>query len=218
MKQFPVFIICRDRVTYTKQLVAWLEKAGQEEIYLVDNESTYEPLLDWYKQQPHRVIYLNHNGGHTGVWHSGVIDQWAGPRRFIVTDPDVVPVDECPLDAIDYFDALLNKYEERTKAGFNLKIDDIPDWFRKKQEVIDNEAQYLAWRGPEPNLLFAPIDTTFALYKEHATADISFSIRTKEPYIARHMPWYVDSNNPGEEDEYYVERAARNINHWNHLP
>lgn len=217
VKQFPVFIICRDRVTYTKQLVAWLEKVGQQEIYLVDNASTYEPLLDWYKQQPHRVIYMNHNSGHTGVWHNGVIHQWAGPRRFIVTDPDVVPTEECPLDAIDKFDYILNTYEDRTKAGFGLKFDDLPDTFRFKQAVIDHEWKYTQWGGPENWLSYAPIDTTFALYREGASPDISFSCRTKTPYVARHMSWYVDSNNPGEEEEYYVAHAHSRVNSWNHI-
>lgn len=216
MKQFPVFIICRDRVTYTKELVAWLEKVGQEEIYLVDNESTYEPLLDWYKQQPHQVIHMGGNTGHTGVWNCGVIEKFAQDRRFIVTDPDVIPTEYCPLDAIDKFDELLDRYEDRQKVGFSLKLDDIPDHFRFKQDVLGHELRYQAWAGPEPWLSYAPIDTTFALYRVGATQDISFSCRTRAPYEARHMSWYINSNDPGEEEEYYITHAHPRINSWNH--
>lgn len=217
MNQYPVFIICRDRVTWTKQLVDWLERAGQEEIYLVDNDSTYPPLLEWYEQTDHRVVKMNGNTGHNGIWHSGLVQQIADCRYYIVSDPDVIPIDECPLDAIDYFRELLDRYEDRTKVGFNLKIDDIPDHYKFKQAVLDHEGGYKLWGGPEPGLHFAPIDTTFALYRPGATQDISFSCRVDYPYETRHMPWYLDSNDPGEEESYYVEHAHSRINTWNHL-
>src|SRR5205085_2892488 len=44
----PVFINCRERVTSLAALVSWLERAGCDEIYLLDNDSVYEPLLEYY--------------------------------------------------------------------------------------------------------------------------------------------------------------------------
>ena len=61
--QVPVFINCRDRLTPLAQLVDWLERAGQEEIYLIDNDSAYEPLLAWYERTPHAVIRLDERVG-----------------------------------------------------------------------------------------------------------------------------------------------------------
>ena len=216
MNQYPIFINCRDRFTTTFQLVSWLESVGQENIYLIDNDSKYEPLLDWYKKTNHKVIYLNTNGGHIAPWSHGVIEKYANDSYYIVSDPDILPVEECPHDAIDYFRHLLDKYESRTKCGFGLKIDDIPDNFLFKDKVLQHESQYHNWIGPEPSVLFAPIDTTFALYRPNAGPDISASIRTKEPYLCRHLPWYVDSLNPGQEEEYYVNRADQAINSWSH--
>ncbi len=215
--QYPTFIICRDRVTHTKQLVEWLEKAGQEHIYLIDNDSTYEPLLEYYKTTPHTVVKMNANTGHTGIWLHGIVEAIAPDQYYIVSDPDVVPIEECPLDAIDYFRNILDKYQDRSKAGFGMMIGDIPDHYRFKQSVIEFESRYLQWGAPESNLNFAPIDTTFALYRPNATQDISFSCRTQYPYVARHMPWYLDSDNPGEEEEYYIANAHTRINSWNHL-
>lgn len=216
VNQYPTFIICRDRVSCTSQLVEWLEKAGQEQIYLVDNDSTYEPLLEYYEQTPHTIIRMGSNRGQNGIWLDGVIDRYAENQFFIASDPDTIPVEECPLDAIDYFRTILDIYEDRSKAGFGMMISDIPDHYKFKQSVIEFESNYLRWGGP-PNLNFAPIDTTFALYRPGATQDISNSCRTQYPYVVRHLPWYLDSNNPGEEEEYYIANANPRVNSWNHI-
>ena len=52
----PIFINCRDRITCLSVLVDWLEKAGHENIYLLDNDSSYPPLLEYYEQTPHTVV------------------------------------------------------------------------------------------------------------------------------------------------------------------
>lgn len=215
--QYPVFIICRDRVSCTIQLVDWLEKAGQERIYLIDNDSTYEPLLEYYKKTPHNVIKMGFNSGHNGIWTHGIISKFASNEYFIVSDPDVIPIEECPLDAIDYFRSILDIYLDREKVGFGFKLDDLPDHYKFKQAVLHHETSYLEWGAPQPNLNFAPIDTTFALYRPGASQDISASCRTQYPYLARHLPWYIDSNNPSEEEEYYIANAHPRINSWNHI-
>jgi hypothetical protein len=198
-------------------LVSWLEKVGQERIYLVDNDSTYEPLLEYYEKTPHTVLKMMANTGHTGIWLHGIIDRYAANSHFIVTDPDVLPIEECPDNAVEYFRELLDRYQDRQKVGFGFKLDDIPDHYRFKDAVLQHELGYLRWAGPESNLNYAPIDTTFALYRPGASQDISLSCRTQYPYLIRHLPWYIDSNNPGEEEEYYIQHAHSRINSWNHL-
>lgn len=214
--QYPTFIICRDRVSCTTQIVEWLENAGQERIYLVDNDSTYEPLLEYYEKTNHTVIRLGGNYGQTSPWITGVLEKNVRDNEFfVVTDPDILPTEECPLDALDYFKDLLDLYSDRTKAGFSLRYDDLPDDYKFKQEVIDYEDQFTYWHQPQPGVYFAPIDTTFALYRPRASADISYSIRTAYPYVARHLPWYIDSDNLTEEEIYYREHMDKNVNSWN---
>lgn len=213
MTQYPIYIISRDRLSCLQQLVEWLEKAGQERIYIVDNDSTYEPLLEYYVESPHEIIYMQSNMGHTGIWLQGTVPT---DERFVVSDPDIVPIEDCPLDAIEYFDILLDQYSDRSKIGFGLWLEDIPDHYKFKENVIQYESRFAQYHRPQKDLYFAPIDTTFALYREGATQDISFSARTDYPYSARHLSWYIDSSNPGEEEEYYIEHAHPRINSWNH--
>lgn len=212
----PVFIICRDRFSCTLELINWLERSGNgERIYLIDNDSTYEPLLNYYQSTNHNVIRTNENYGHLAPWSLGLIEKYAKDEYYIVSDPDVVPVDECPLDMFDHCRFLLNKYSDRNKIGPNLKIDDIPDHYKLKSKVIAWESQFLRWKSPEPGVLFAPIDTTLALYKPNVGQDISYSMRTLHPYIARHTPWYVDSENLSDEEKHYRSRLNSGISNWN---
>lgn len=126
-----------------------------------------------------------------------------------------MPIEDCPLDAIDYFRYCLDKYQDRTKVGFGLKIDDIPNHYSNKQSVLEHESQFWIGHSPEPNIIYANIDTTFALYRPNATVDIYTSIRTTGKYLARHTPWYIDSSNLSEEELFYRSRLSNDINHWN---
>jgi len=202
----PIFINCRDRLAPLTELVAWLERAGFEEIYLLDNDSAYEPLLDWYRDTPHEVIRLGENFGKWSLWQApGVFEKTRG-RHFVYTDPDVIPVPECPLDAVDHFHNLLHRYRLANKVGFGLRIDDIPDHYRHKQAVIAHERRCLDWRL-ERGAYWFPIDTTFALYRPNAGWDRD-AIRTGAPYLARHDSWYIDLDNPTDEERFYERRAA----------
>lgn len=215
MNQFPIFIISRDRLSCLVDLVSWLEKCGHQNIFIVDNDSTYEPLLEWYKTTSHIVLFQYENTGHNGIWRNGVIEKYASDKFYVVTDPDVVPVENCPTDAVDFFYSLLLRYPHITKAGFSLKIDDIPNCFKFKNEVISHESNYMNGPSPEEGVIFAPIDTTFALYRPGSDASIHSCIRTKAPYEARHIPWYIDSSNIDEEEKYYREHMSTRINSWN---
>lgn len=101
------------------------------------------------------------------------------------------------------------------KVGFALKIDDLPDYFDKKQEVIRWESKFYDIEI-EKNLFEAPIDTTFALHRPFArisTEGRYKMIRTGFPYIAKHLPWYNDSKNLCDEEKFY-ENNVEIGTHW----
>ena len=206
MSQYPIFITCRDRLSPLLKLLAWLEWAGHRRIYLVDNASTYPPLLDFYRATSHRVIPLDTNLGKCSAWQSGVIDDVAADEFYVVTDPDVVPSADCPPDALTHFRTLLDRYPDRIKVGFGLKIDDLPPHYRYAAEVVALERRY--WETEvEPGVYDAPIDTTFALYRPGSGFELSPSLRTGPPYVARHLPWHVASDRLSREDRHYHEHA-----------
>lgn len=212
MIQVPIIINCRDRITHLAKLVSWLEKIGQERIYLLDNDSTYPNLLDYYAQSPHQVIKLNENIGHNAPWVSGTVNTYCSDF-YIVSDPDIVPIEACPDDAIDFFYSILQRYNYCRKIGFGLSLDDIPESYAFKSQVLKWEKQF--WQYPLEHMVFsAPVDTTFALYRPGTTSGIEASLRTGHPYTARHTSWYIDSKNLTEEEQYYRANAKENESHW----
>ena len=202
----PVFIVVRDRVESLAQLVAWLERAGCELIHLVDNASEYPPLLEYLERTPHDVIRLAENQGAFALWRS-VLPDLGIEGRFVCSDPDVVPIDECPLDAIAYFSEILDRYPAHIKAGFGLRIDDLPAQYSMREEV--RTVERYNWERPlAPRLYDAFIDTTFALYRGPEAFDQVPAVRTGYPYLARHTTWYLDEANLPEEERFYRDRST----------
>lgn len=212
--EIPVVINNRNRFTYLLQLITWLEKAGMKNIIILDNDSTYPPLLDYYSKTKHRVVKLGDNVGHLALWKSKLFDE-IGSRYYIYTDPDLVPVDNCPADLAAFLLEQLKKYPAIEKIGTGLKIDDLPDHYSGKQKVIDWEKRY--WEMPvAENIFNAEVDTTFALYRPYTNGAkwVAPAYRTGPPYVAYHLPWYENSADPGEENLYYAQHVRQGASHW----
>ncbi len=211
-KNIPVFIICRDRVEPLKKLVKWFEEEGLKNIYFIDNASTYPKLLEYFDKTPYEVISLNENIGHTSPWVSGATKIFAKNQPFIVTDPDIIPTSNS-LGAVRHFCNLLTKYPERTKVGFGLKIDDLPDTYELKDYVIEWENQF--WVSSVENEVFdAEIDTTFAVYRQNTPYTLGPGLRTGGKLVARHEPWYINSEKLSVEVMYYRSHANKHISTW----
>lgn len=202
----PIFIVTRDRVTALARLVTWLEDEGMTNVVILDNESTYPPLVEYLASTPHTVVHLGRNVGHTAPWDAGMVDGLPEGQPFIVTDPDVVP-DEQAHGAVKRMVWLLNRHPSYAKVGMGLHIDDLPDHYDMKATVVEFESQY--WTRPLPGGAYhAYVDTTFALYRPGTAYVLSPAMRTGAPYLARHDPWYPDSADLPAEFVYYREHAS----------
>ena len=206
VRNVPVIINNFNRYTCLLNLVNALEKSGINNIYIIDNCSTYPRLMEYYRKTKHIVFRLNKNIGHLSLWETHIFKLFK-KDYYVYTDPDIIPIDECPSIFIDYFKSILDNYPEYDKVGFGLKIDDLPDYYNLKKEVVNWEKQY--WeREIAPQLYDAKIDTTFALYRPGKAGGAELrALRTGFPYIARHVPWYLDADNLPEEEIYYLEHA-----------
>lgn len=215
--EIPIIINNRNRLLFLKQQIAALESRGYTNICIIDNNSTYPPLLEYYEKECLYKIYrLNRNFGHLALWRSGLIKRFR-KQYFVYTDPDIVPIEECPADFMVKFLDIMEQYPLLEKVGFALEIDNLPNSFNKKNQVVNWEKQF--WENKIegiPILYKAAIDTTFALYKPYYFLGGNLSsphIRVGFPYMARHMPWYADSLHLMEEDIYYVEHCET-LTHW----
>ena len=213
-KKIPIIINNRNRITFLLELIKNLEKRGYFNIYIIDNNSSYLPLLEYYKNCPYHVYRLDKNVGYLALWKTDIYKTFI-KDFYVYTDSDVVPIDECPDDFMDFFLTTIKKYKSVEKVGFSLKIDDLPDSFSKRNKVIEWEQRFYEKKVDEL-LYLAPIDTTFALYRPFINKEEKYShqtFRTAFPYSARHLPWYIDSSNLTEEENYYIENATTST-HW----
>ena len=215
-EQIPVFIPLRDRLEPLVELLVWLESVDQHDIWLIDNASTYAPMVEFLGDTPHHVVRLGDNLGHRSPWLSGTVQRVAHGRSFVVSDPDVVPDPLCPPDVLDHFARILDRFPEIDKVGFGLRIDDLPAHYALRDDVIDWEGKF--WDPAieiEPGIYAAGVDTTFALYRSlDRRHELMRAVRTGKPYVARHLPWYQDTANLSDEDQFYREHADTTMSNW----
>jgi len=212
----PIVINSFNRLTCLKKCITSIENLEiPNPIIILDNKSSYEPLLEYYKTLSYEIIMLGNNFGHEAIWKSGLYNSRFNKNYFVYTDPDVVLIEECPSDIIQHMYTILKKYPQFLKLGLGLKIDDLPDHFPHKASVIGWENQF--WTTQlEPGVYKADIDTTFALHDPRQRTAWARSFRTGHPYMARHTTWYLDPNNLPE-DEIYYKTQIKTTTHWSRI-
>ena len=208
--QIPIFIISFNRLSYLKQMVTWLEKFGLTNIHIVDNASTYPPLIKYLEKSVYTIHRLNKNYGHMVVWKSKLFDDIINHQVYVVTDPDIAPNPNLPPDFLSRMYHILKEYCGITKVGFALQIDDLPKDAPFTQNIQAWEKQF--WERPlrnQKDMYFANIDTTFALYRAGKGWFLKHTfyrgIRLAGDYTARHIPWYKKTYQ-SKEDLFYQEK------------
>lgn len=204
------FIINMNRLSLPKQMADYLADVPDIIPVIVDNNSTYPPLLAYYEHCPHKVERMPHNYGNTVLWTAGVLEKYGVSERFILTDPDLV-IDNIPKDWLHLLNLGLDKYDFATKAGFSLEIDDLPKDSPISTQVLQWETSAWAYKLDD-NFYRASIDTTFALWRK-IFQDFP-AVRTRRPYTARHSSWYYTRLEDVPEDELYYMRSVGTFNNY----
>lgn len=213
-REVPIIINNFNRLDTLCKLLDALVVRGYTNIYILDNASTYPPLLKYYERCPFTVIRLEKNLGFKALWKSSLRKKFCGDY-YIYTDSDVVPVVDCPADFVDHLMRELKKHPLARKVGFSLRIDNLPDHYAYKEQVIQKESVYYQ-RQAGPGLYRAPIDTTLALYRPRVGLSRSRFVeayRTAYPYQAEHLPWYSDSSHLSDEERYYIDHCTH-VTEW----
>jgi len=203
----PVIINNRNLLTWPKAMVERIkEYDGVGDVIIVDNASTYPPLLEWYATNPCTIMRLNNNVGVAAPWLAGVVGQFKD-CPYVVTDPDM-GLEETPNDTLLYLQDRLNSLE-LNKVGLGL------DWQRVESKSPYYNRLHLYERDrwqkspvKEDVALEVQIDTTFALYRLGGYFIGGGS--TTFPYVARHYPWEfsIEEAKASEEFMYYMKNAT----------
>jgi hypothetical protein len=211
----PILINNFNRLEVLREQLDWILKLdGELSIVIMDNASTYPPLLDFYASIDFpnaQVLHLGYNS--CGNAARDVAAALVGFPYFVLTDPDVLPYATTPRDVIPHLRDLLERHPEFNHVGLSLEIDDLPERSPMTQRVLSHESPY--WDEPlDDEVYVAPVDTTFAMYR--AGSDVRAywpALRTCRPYTLKHVDWYRDPSETSEEYEYYL-RSCRPYATW----
>lgn len=213
----PIYINNRDRLTTTRRLAEQCSRLTLAEVVIVDNASTYPPLLDWYYRCPFRVEMLPTNVGPRGVWTSPRLATHVerGITHYVVTDSDL-DIEDVPRDVLTLLESGFDRYPWAIKSGLSLEINDLPCGYPYKSQVRDRELPY--WSDQVDAEFFrAHIDTTFAMYRTGSGwGGYGPALRTNRPYTARHVPWYQVGEDTDEE-RYYLQHLSTAGIFWSAL-
>ncbi len=208
MSQFKVTVVInnRDLLTWPKEMVSCIEQYDDlHEIIIVDNASTYKPLLQWYAETRHRVIGLSQNVGHRAPFLH-MIQSQIYTDYFVVSDPDLGLLD-VSKDVLTRMCGFLDKHPV-DKVGLSLEYKTVPMDSPYYKHV--NAWEKSLHRTPLvcTGLRKSPVDTTFAMYTKKKRHDYFIGgARMDRPYTARHYPWEVVV--PDAEFQYYLDHANR---------
>ncbi len=196
--KIKAFIINRNLLTTVKTTVEFLKKDERIEVWILDNGSTYPPLLEWYKTNPCNIHYFKRNAGAYCYW-DGRENSFKNENFYIVTDGDCL-YEDIPNDWLDRMLTVLNG-SNVNKVGFSLDIFDLPD-NKLKKDVLNYETQN--WQNWDGWGWQSKIDTTFALYRPNSKFKYE-ATRLDKPYCIKHTPWYMDKISLSDEWKYYLD-------------
>ena len=215
----PIFINARDRIGVMKQQIDWLLDAGYTNIIILDNNSTYPPLLEYYKSfnddKRVRVILMKQNLGFKAIWKSGILEALDIRTPYVYTDPDLVPVDSCPKNVVQRLLKILKQHPLIKKVGLGMVYKDITFYDKARWQEI--EQHYYDFTDIAKDLYYIQVDTTFALYINCRHYNLRFSMRTLGDMMAKHLPWYFDYDNLPEDEQYYLDHADKSSSIGNNL-
>ncbi|CAN5410678.1 hypothetical protein BH11PLA2_BH11PLA2_34660 [soil metagenome] len=195
----PIYITSFNRLAWLRAMVFELERMPGARPIVVDNASTYPPLVDWLSHKcPVEVIRLPENRGPRAAW--SVLDDSA---RFVVTDPDL-DLSGCPADLLEILHRGLDEHDDIHKVGPSIRIHDIPPEFPFFDHIQTSEGPF--WQKKRGWWYEALIDTTFALYRPRprSAANYGPALRAPAPYQVRHLPYYYVSGSLTAEDVHYI--------------
>lgn len=200
----PVIINNRDLLTWPKAMLERIQRYdGVGEIVIVDNASTYPPLLEWYATNPCRIQRCE-NTGIAAPWISGVV---ANAPFYVVTDPDM-GLEDTPDDTLLYLkDRMMSLNIDKIGLGLDWQRVEDKSPYYKRLHLYEKDR----WeKSPvQENVhMDVQIDTTFALYR----VPVYFigGSSTTFPYVARHYPWEfsLEEARANEEFMYYMNNAT----------
>jgi hypothetical protein len=206
MINYPIFLTNMNRITTTKKMVEDLFRMNANaDITIIDNASTYLPLLQWYKEIEKDVKIIRHDVNR-GPWcfFYSYISSKVDSDYYIYSDADLELNPNMPYNWQEIMFEYLKKWDR--KPSLALKISDLEEGELKSQ--IYNHQSVCWGRTDDPNAFLAFTDMTFSMDAK-VNGYRYISMRLAGDFECRHVPWYLDFNNLPEEEIYYLNHIDK---------
>ena len=192
-KTIPIFIITCNRLEVLKKSIQsyYNNIKTPFEIIIIDFGSTYEPTLRFLKQLECEKIKVYWKEKIIAVTNlnrvDGIIQDYFKNHpqsNYVVTDPDIA-LDNTEGDVLNVYSYILESLPEISAVGPMLRIDDIPDFYPRKEKLISNslhvdfhskKVNTIQYRNKTIKYIFAPIDTTFGMIPHDQAAKLKTRI------------------------------------------
>jgi hypothetical protein len=220
VKNIPIIIPVFNQLTYLQNLINWWKWYYPENpIFIVDNRSTYAPLLEFYKDVKVEVHIYPENKFIPNM--TDFIKRFINGKYefYVISDPDIMPHPATPPNFLEIWKNYIETHKFH-RVGFNLITKDLPLFLNEREMIIGNESELL--RGKEAVAFGgftgykAPIDTTFCLYSTK-NGGWSAPMNGKDwgnclrLFEAFHLGWYIDGDHLNDEMKFYFETSKYRI-------
>lgn len=222
MKNIPLIIPVFNQLTYLKNLINWWRWYHPENlIHVVDNGSTYKPLIDFYSTIQNDNIGVYRFEQNTFIPNlKEFINNPNIPKfdYYIISDPDIMPHPNTPINFLEIWKSYIDNHNFH-RVGFNLITKDLPSYLNEREMIIGNETELLSNKVCSYNgfdAFRAPIDTTFCLYSSKnggwkSPMDGGDWGNCLRLFDAFHLGWYIDGDNLNPEMKYYFETSKYRV-------
>lgn len=235
----PIIILNYNQLAYLKNLIWWWKwYYPKNPIYIVDNNSDYDPLLDHYynlgygslRDESISVINFSNNM----LWENLAIAleeyiEEDGHDYYFIAPADMMPHPNTPPNFLEIMQHCIESGYHH--VGFRLILKDLPPFIENKEQIRDNENRFsekrvrIEHKKKYYSAFKAPVDATLALYKKsdgwsHPMEPEKWdnSLRIFEAF---HLPWYQHPDYVNEEMDNYYKTCKKNQENkvsegWNH--
>ena len=220
--KIPFIIPNYNQLTFLKNLINWIRwyypNPVEYPIFIVDNNSNYPPLLEYYNLATTPTVIRNSENTFIPNLRKFIDEQIKGKYEYyVISDPDIMPHPATPKNFIEAFISVMNEHKLH-RIGFGLITNDLPDYLHEKAMIVGNEQEL---KSTPVSTSFgigykAPIDTTFCLYSTknrgwEAPMDGKDWGNCMRLFEAFHLGWYIDGNNLNEEQKHYFSTSKYRV-------
>src|SRR5690606_21463109 len=112
-KTIAIIIINYNQLENLRYLVSFLLDRDFKNIVIIDNNSTYPPLLEYYDKIKGKIVIemMSDNLGHMVFFENKTLLDKYGSGYYCITDADIRPNENLPDNFLDTLIQTLDKYQ-----------------------------------------------------------------------------------------------------------